>query len=146
MKKDQLYADLLQRGIKENKSTVKKSLKYRSKVEMQNRVRNAIMDKDNKKSLSCFTETATWRFLRPIKTPVVEPQNGFTVARAPKVPDESEVRVTVNHDFSETFEKDQLDGKQLAKVGCIILPRACANFILTISLTFSLFSFILHRW
>ena len=91
------------------------------------------MDKDNKKSLSCFTETATWRFLRPIKTPVLEPQNGFTVARASKVPDESEVRVTVNHDFSETFDKDQLDGKQLAKVGCIILPRACANFILTIS-------------
>ena len=115
-------------------------------MEMQSRVRNATMDEDNKKALSCFTETATWPFLRPIKTPVVEPQNGFAVARAPIGLDDSEVRVTVNHDFSETFERDQLDGKQLAKVGCIILPHVCANFILTISLNFSLFSFILHRW
>ena len=35
-------------------------------------------------------------------------------------------------------------GKQLAKVGLMILLLVCANFSLTIYLTFYLFSFILH--
>ena len=49
MKKDQLYADYLQKGIKENNSTVKKSLKELLKVAMQNRVRNVTMDEPKKR-------------------------------------------------------------------------------------------------
>ena len=48
MKKDQLYADILQRGIKEKKSTTKKSIKELLKAAMQNRVRNFTMDEAQK--------------------------------------------------------------------------------------------------
>ena len=71
-KKDQLYADILQRGIKEKKSTIKNSLKDLLKVSMKNRVRNVKTYKANKKALAYLSETATWRALRLIYTPVVE--------------------------------------------------------------------------
>ena len=41
---------------------------------------------------------------------MVEPQNEFTVARAPIVPDESEVQFPVKHEFNEIFEKEQFYG------------------------------------
>ena len=53
-KKDNLYADILHRGIKENNSTNKKSLKERLKVAMQNRLRNITMAKSNNTSLTNF--------------------------------------------------------------------------------------------
>ena len=45
---------------------------------------------------------------------MVEPQNEFTVARAPIVPDESEVQLPVKHEFSEIFGREKFDG---GKVG-----------------------------
>ena len=48
-------------------------------------------------------------------------QNKFIAAREPTVLDESEVKVPVNNDFYETFERDKFDGKKLAKVSLIIL-------------------------
>ena len=59
-----------------------------------------------KNALLHFLETATWNLLRPIDTPVMGHQNKFSVARAPTVPDESEVQVPLNHDFSDTFERE----------------------------------------
>ena len=73
---------------------------------MQNRVTDITMDKSNKKYLSYFLETVTWGGLRLIKTHVVDPQNEFTAARAPTFPENSEVQVTVEHDFSDTFERE----------------------------------------
>ena len=43
---------------------------------------------------------------------MVEHQNEFTVARAPIVPDESEVQLPVNHEFSDIFEREQFDGRE----------------------------------
>ena len=82
---------------------------------MQYRVRNVTMAEANKTPLAHFMETATWRLLRPIDTPVVEPQNEFTGARAPTVPDDSDVQVPVKHDFSEAFERNKFDGKFVGK-------------------------------
>ena len=56
-----------------------------------------------------------WHSLILIETPVVEPQNYFTVYRTPTVPDDSELQVPVNHEFSETFERETLDGKTVGK-------------------------------
>ena len=56
-----------------------------------------------------------WRSLRLINTPVVEPQNEFPVARAPTVPDTNEVQVSVNNDFSETFDREKFDVKAVSK-------------------------------
>ena len=72
------------------------------KVAMENSVRNATMA-ELKKGFDVFLDKAMWRLLRPIETPVVEPQNEFTVARAPTVSDDSEVQVPVKHNFSDTF-------------------------------------------
>ena len=74
-KKEYFNADILHRGIKENKSTIKKSPKERLKVAIQNRVRNVTMDGSNKTALLHFLEMATWISLRPINTPMVDPQN-----------------------------------------------------------------------
>ena len=57
-----------------------------------------------------------WHLLRLIDTPVAEPQNEFTLARAPTVIYDSEVPVTMNHEFNETFQSDQYDGKTSGKV------------------------------
>ena len=84
MKKNYLYGDIFQRCIKENKSTVNKSLKERFKGATQNRVWNVTMAKAIENALAHFLEMSTWRLLRTIDTPVVEPQNKFAVARAPK--------------------------------------------------------------
>ena len=46
---------------------------------------------------------------------MVEPQNEFTETMALTVPYEIEVKVTVNHDFSETFERNKLNGKRVDK-------------------------------
>ena len=73
------------------------------------------MYKAKKTALAQFPETETWRFLRPIDTSVVDPQNEFTWARSKTVPDDSDVRVPVKHDFSETFERDNFDGKFVGK-------------------------------
>ena len=81
------------------------------KVAIQNRVRNVTMYESNKKALAHYTETLTCRSLRLIKTPVVEPQNEFTGARAPTVPYGSDVQVPVKYDFSEKFEREQFDGE-----------------------------------
>ena len=40
---------------KKNNLTVKKSLKWRSKLAMKNRVRNVTMEKDNRNALAHFT-------------------------------------------------------------------------------------------
>ena len=69
----------------------------------QNKVRNSTMDEANKTALANFPETVMWRSLRPIDTPVVEPQNEFAGARSPTVPDDSDVQVPVKHDFSGPF-------------------------------------------
>ena len=50
-----------------------------------------------------------------IKTPVVEPQNEFTVTRAPIVPDEIEVQLPVKFEFSEIFDWEQFDGGKVVK-------------------------------
>ena len=84
-------------------------------MDMQNRVRNVTMAEANKTPLAHFMETATWRLLRPIDTPAVEPQNEFTGDRAPSVPYYSDVQVPVKHDFSNTFERDKFDGRFLGK-------------------------------
>ena len=73
------------------------------------------MDEANKTALANFPETVTWRSLRPIDTPVVEPQNEFAGARSPTVPDDSDVQVPVNHEFSETFQSKEFDGKSVGK-------------------------------
>ena len=56
-----------------------------------------------------------WLLIIPIDTSMVYPHNEFTGAKAPKVPDESDVQVPVNHDFCETFERDNFDGKFVGK-------------------------------
>ena len=56
-----------------------------------------------------------WRSLRRIETPVVEPYNKLVVSRATTFPYSSEVLVPVKHDFSETFEREKLDGKTVGK-------------------------------
>ena len=56
MKKEDLYADILQREIKEKNSTNNKSLKERLKVAMQNRLRNAKMKKANKRHVTGLGE------------------------------------------------------------------------------------------
>ena len=91
MKKDDLYAEIFQRGIKEKKSTNLKSLKNRLNVAMQNRLRNVKMSESNLTALVNFLETAISRLLRMIYEAMVVPQNEFIGARAPTVPDSSEV-------------------------------------------------------
>ena len=56
-KEDQLYAELLQIGLK--KFTVKKYLNDRLKVAIYNRARNFTMDKGNKTYLAHFLENPT---------------------------------------------------------------------------------------
>ena len=46
---------------------------------------------------------------------MVEPQNEFTVTRAPIVPDESEVQFPVKHEFSDIFEREKFDGEKFGK-------------------------------
>ena len=46
-----------------------------------------------------------WSMFRPIETPIGDPQNEFTAARAPTIPYESELQVPVNHYFSNKFER-----------------------------------------
>ena len=46
---------------------------------------------------------------------MVDPQNEFAVDRSPSVTYDSEVKVPVKHEFSETFEREQLDGKTVGK-------------------------------
>ena len=58
-----------------------------------------------------------WHTLIPIDTPVMEPQNEFTGAGAPTVPDDSDVQVPVKHYFSNTFERDESDGKFVGNGG-----------------------------
>ena len=115
MNKDQLYGEFLKRGIKEKKYIVKKYIRKLLKVSMQNRVRNVTMAKAKKKDLVNFPETATLRSLRLIKTPVVDPQNEFAVARAPKFLDDSEVQVPVKHNFDETFERDKFNRETVGR-------------------------------
>ena len=69
-------------------------------MEMKNRVKNFTMDEANKTALAYLLETSMWRLIRLIEKPVVEPQNEFAVARLPKVPYYSEVKVSVKHAFS----------------------------------------------
>ena len=57
MKNYNFYADIFQRRIKSNKSTIKNSLKDRLKVDMQNRLRNSTMDKADKSALMYYPET-----------------------------------------------------------------------------------------
>ena len=46
---------------------------------------------------------------------MVDTKNEFAVARTPTLTDDSKLQVTVKHDFSETFERDKLDGKTVGK-------------------------------
>ena len=69
-------------------------------MEMKNRVKNFTMDEANKTALAYLLETAMWRLIRLIEKPVVEPHNEFSVARLPKVPYYSEVKLSVKHAFS----------------------------------------------
>ena len=46
---------------------------------------------------------------------MVEPYNKLVVSRATTFPYSSEVLVPVKHDFSETFEREKLDGKTVGK-------------------------------
>ena len=46
---------------------------------------------------------------------MVDNYNEFTGDREPALSDDSDVHVTVKHDFSETFERDKLDGKYIGK-------------------------------
>ena len=74
---------------------------------MQNRLRNVTITEANRTALGHFlSETKTWSLLGPIDTAVVEPQNEFAGARAPTVPDDSEVQMPVKHDFSEIFARE----------------------------------------
>ena len=57
-----------------------------------------------------------WRSLRLIKTPMVEPQNKFSVARETTVPDNSALQVPLMHDLSEIFDRDTFNGKTVGKV------------------------------
>ena len=73
------------------------------------------MAEANKNALAYSTETSMWRLLRQTNIAVVEPQNELAGARAPTVPDESDVQVLMKHEFSETFERDKFDGKFVHK-------------------------------
>ena len=75
IKKDGLYADILLKIYKREKSTNKKSLKESLKVTMQNRLRNVTLGESNKTGLAYFTETSKWLLLRPIDTAVVDTQH-----------------------------------------------------------------------
>ena len=72
-------------------------------MKIQNRVMNVRMGEANKNYLAYFLETTTWRTLRLIFIPVVDPNNAFAADRAPTVPYDSVVQVPVNREFSETF-------------------------------------------
>ena len=73
------------------------------------------LPKPTKRIWHIYQETATCRSLIPIKKPVVEPQNEFTVARSTTVPDDIGEQVEVKLVFSETFEWDKFDGKTVSK-------------------------------
>ena len=87
-----------------------------------------------------FPETATWHSLKPINTPVVEPQNEFSGARAVTFPYDSDVQVcqrimtSARHLIGINVMEDCLE-----KLSGIILLIVCANFSLTICLLSSLF-------
>ena len=89
MKEEDLYHEILQILVKQNKSTDEKSPKKRFKVAIQNRVRNVTMAEAIKNALENFPETATWNSLRTIDIPVMDPQNKFAVDREPTAPDDS---------------------------------------------------------
>ena len=89
MKEEDLYHEILQILVKQNKSTDEKSPKKRFKVAIQNRVRNVTITEAMKNALEIFPETATWNSLRTIDIPMMDPQNKFAVDRAPTVPDDS---------------------------------------------------------
>ena len=112
-KKEYLYADHFQRGIKEKKSTIKNSLKERFKVSMQNRLRNVTMAEANKNAFAHFPETEMWRLLRPIDTAVVEPQNEFVGARAPTVPYYSGDFVPLSNDKIDAMKKEDFYAEHL---------------------------------
>ena len=73
------------------------------------------MEKSNKKALEYFPEMATQCALITIKPPVVDSHNQFAPNRSQTVPDVSEVQIPKKHDFSETFERDKVDGKTVGK-------------------------------
>ena len=109
-RKDGFYAGLLQLWIKE-----KKSIKEGLKLAMQKRLRNVTIAKSNKTTLAHFLETEIWRLLRTINKAVVQPQNELSGARSPIVPYAGDVQVAVNHDFSETFEREKFGVKCFCK-------------------------------
>ena len=108
--KDNFYDEIFQKGIKKEKATIKKSLKERIKVDMQNRLTNVTIAKFNKTSLAHLTETETWRLLRRINTAVLGPKNEFTGDRAPEIPYDNYAQVPVKYDLSETCEREKFNG------------------------------------
>ena len=91
------------------------------------------MAEANKTVWAHFPETAMWRLIRTIDTAVVEPQNEFTEARAPIVPDDSGLQVPVKHDPAKHLRGRNMMRNMLEKVSGIILLIVCANFSLTMS-------------
>ena len=73
--------------------------------------------------------------------------NEFTGARAPTVPYNSDVQVTVQHDFSETFERETYAGNVFGKGGWHnLVNRLCKLQYQKCLLIFLYYNFILHRW
>ena len=73
------------------------------------------MAKANKTIFKYFPETEMWHLLTPIDTDVVDPHNEFSRSRAITSPYDIDVQVPAKHDFSETFERDKIDGKFVGK-------------------------------
>ena len=73
---------------------------------------------------------------------MVDPHYELSGARAPTVPSDRDVQMSVKHDFSDTFEGEKFMGNVLVKVSCIVLLIVCANFSLTMS--FNLLFFIVY--
>ena len=69
------------------------------------------MAKSNITTLAHLTEVVMWCSLGPIVAPMVKTQNKFTGVRAQTIPDESDVQVPVQHDFSVTFERNKIRQK-----------------------------------
>ena len=92
----------------------KQELHYTLRKTVNDKVPNVTNEEMNRKPLSGFLHAEKWCALKPDVSPKIEPDNDFKF-RALVVPDNAQTQIPIKHNFSQTFERDEFDGRVMNK-------------------------------
>ena len=87
----------------------------------------------NKKVLSGFPCTNSWSALKPGVSPDIETDIGFKL-RSLTAHDNAQTQIATNHNYSQTFERDEFDG--------ILINKSEVSFVFVLVIYFILFLFL----